>query len=57
MKKKVLGWSGIFIAIGLIVLGIFSVIIKDYKAVIAIPVGIYMVFKFLPSIKTKVEHD
>lgn len=50
MKRKVLGWVGIIIATGLITIGILDIIIGTYYFAIGIPVGIYLIFRYLPDI-------
>lgn len=55
MKRKILAWVSISIAIGIIILAILYLIKGSFVMVVGIPVGIYIIFRFLPDVRGKVK--
>ena len=58
MKRKILGWLMIITSASVIVLATLNIIMfNDFRFIIGIPVGIYMIFRFLPDARRKVKHE
>jgi len=52
MKQKILGWLAIVTSTVIIVLATLNIVVfDDFRFVIGIPVGIYMIIKYLPDIR------
>ena len=51
MKRKIIGWISIIASIGIITLAILYLTTGNFVMAIGIPVGIYMIIKYLPYIR------
>lgn len=57
MKRKAWAWFGIVASIIGFIAGIFSIVTQTYYFSIAIPIGIWGIFKYLPDVRGKVKHE
>jgi len=57
MKRKIIGWFTIVTAIGIITLAILYLVKGSFIMAIGIPVGIYIIVRYLPYVRGEAKHE